>query len=123
MFFIIITVAQVLSVSFEYFPSSKSAPSARSHSASQYLPSKNQILIFGGKDSNNFSSEFSIFHLNSSEWENIIFEGSIPSARHSMASMISSSEEFFYIFGGFTQTGISNELWRLDLDKKTVKFI
>ena len=123
MLFIIITITQVLSVSFEYFPSSKSVPSPRSHSASQYLPSKNQILIFGGKDSTDFSSEFSIFDLDSSGWENIIFEGSIPSARHSMASMVSSSEEYFYIFGGFTQTGISNELWRLDLAKKTVNYI
>jgi hypothetical protein len=80
------------------------------------------VIIFGGQDSSGVTSEFSVFDLSTSMWEVETFEGPIPSARHSMASTLSKDEKFFYIFGGFTDSGISSELWKLDLDLKSVSF-
>lgn len=120
MFFLYSAIVPAFCISFEYFPNTKTSPTARILAAMEYSSNQSQIIVFGGKDSEGYSLELSIFHLPEEEWE-IPKTGEVyPNGRHSMASMISGNGKFFYIIGGFMENGPTNEIWKLSLDDFSV---
>lgn len=68
----------------------------------------------------NYINELSIFDIESEEWEIFKSLSLEPSGRHSMASLISSDGQYFYVIGGFTYNGPTNEIWRFDLNYYSV---
>ena len=85
------------------------APTPRARHASAAVGAT--IYLFGGDTGSVLSNELWKFDTLQVGWQQeVLFTGQTPSARHGH-SMVSVQSEL-YIFGGDTDSGVSNELWR-----------
>ena len=120
MFFLFTVLVPVFTITFEYFPSTKTGPTERTQAAIEINSNKSLVIVFGGQDLGGCSSELSIFDLQEEEWLNFKTDSLVPLGRHSMASMIVACGIFFYAIGGFTVNGPNNEVWRFSFEDLNV---
>ncbi|OMJ68569.1 hypothetical protein SteCoe_33937 [Stentor coeruleus] len=108
--------------STEFLPLSQSIPEKRFLSALHYCGYSKSILVFSGQTDDGFSSSFDLYNSTTGKWEHVEIDNElIPEPRHSMIYMRDPYHYFFYIFGGITNIGPTNSMWRYHLYEKTWK--
>ncbi|CAG9320210.1 unnamed protein product [Blepharisma stoltei] len=114
---------QVNSLLIERIPSTSTPPVARSLCAMEAFPDLNVTIVFGGyTDPRNAVSDLWSFDLERKIWSRLAASNDIyPSnfnlaARYNGASFTSSSDLYFYIFGGMSVSGPLNDLWRFQVE-------
>mgnify|MGYP001079094400 CR=1 FL=1 len=91
--------------------------SRRGHSTS-YFPQSNCLVVYGGMYGySRLLSSLYILDLNEMLWIKV---GNFTKRAWHSASCL---DKFIYIFGGYTESGISNDLQRFNVEERTCDFI
>lgn len=86
------------------------APEPRSGAASTAIGDR--LGLFGGEGESELYADLYIYDNISGEWSQIAADG-LPSARKH--ACMSSYYPYLYLFGGITQNGYSDEVWKIDI--------
>ena len=91
--------------------SSGLSPSRYYHS-SVFSASTGLIYIIAGVDNGNFFSDVWTYNVNTLVWSSVTTNGGSFTVRDSHSSVLDSTKQLIYIFGGFLGSGlIANDLW------------
>jgi hypothetical protein len=77
-----------------------------------------KVLLFGGYDGNYFNDTW-VYDLSDDEWTNMEPTGVKPSARHSLAMSFIHGTDKILLFGGMSQSFLTNETWLYDFSDNT----
>ena len=107
-------------LSTTYIPSTKSPPQPLYFTLLFHINLRSSLIVFGGLEASTNTNNIWEFSLSSLTWNEIKPTSSqIPRifyivARSSSGGFASLRSESFYIFGGKTNLGLSNDLWKFD---------
>jgi hypothetical protein len=88
------------------------SPTPRSEFA--HVKDKDSFIIFGGEGDTGLLNDLYMFNIKNKEWKILQVSSAIsPTPRR--ASCLATSYDELYIFGGYSETGYTDELWRYSL--------
>ena len=117
------TLAEALITTF--IPPTKSPPLPNHYNLLLYIATRNSLIVFGGLKESTNTNDLWEFSLSSLTWSEIKSTTSnIPRifyvvSRSNGGGFSCLSSECFYIFGGKTNLGLSNDLWKFDFKYMT----
>lgn len=80
--------------------------------ASSFVNREGHFVIFGGSTANGNSNETHAFNFQTNQWSQLEIAGA-PSGRNGMMSAYIEGEDRFLIFGGVSNSGLTDEVWEL----------
>lgn len=79
-----------------------------------------RMFMFGGRGSKNLVfSDLWVYSIDANQWREIVTAGG-PAGRYGFASLVIGSE--FFVFGGFDNTIVHNDIWTIDLNDMDPKW-
>lgn len=115
MYLFLIGIASAVPLS--YIPPTRIPPSKRSNSVMDYKISQDILILFSGKDSSDTNNDIWSFSLSENYWTQLIPSCEVKPGNPYLAKRANSScfasklTENFYIFAGFSELGLLNDLW------------
>ncbi|CAG9318075.1 LZTR1_6 [Blepharisma stoltei] len=108
---------KVLAFSYSRLPFTDSPPSIRQYACADYYTKENSLIIFGGNQGSdiNFNDVWE-FNLTANLWNSLTpISTTYPNPRMFHGCWIDDDNSMLYIFGGRSNSGPLNDLWRYDL--------
>src|SRR5262249_7636889 len=89
-------------------------PSPRSDHVLARDPGRDRLIVFGGRDLNNFYGDTWVFDMPSQTWSQLAPPGTAPRAREGLTGLYDALRDRLLIFGGWDGHQSLNETWALD---------
>jgi len=104
-------------------PPSGNPPQRRQNSVLCFEPTSKLLLAYGGfKDSSTTLDDLWVFDLTEEKWKIIVPPSyTTPSESSKNGCFVDSVNKKFYMFGGGTSIGFSNEMWAFSISEYKVR--